>query len=385
MDFVEAPERASLRSTVRQLGASFGHDYFVAKARAGESATELWTELSACGFAGVNISEEYGGSGGSIYDLMIVAEELASAGVPLMTLVVSPAVCGPILEAYGTELQKRSWLSAIGSGDSRMAFAITEPDAGSNAHNLSTTATRSADGWHLRGHKCYISGVDDASAVLTVARTGTDEDTGRAQLSLFVVETDRVGLTATRIETQVLATERQFLLDYNDVVVPPANLVGEEGDGFRLLFTGLNPERIISASICCGIARYALTKAASYARERTVWGGVPIGAHQGIAHPLARGHVALESARLMTQKAATLHEMAQDCAAEANMAKLLAAEAAQACLDTAIQTLGGNGMSDEFGLADLWGLTRLYGIAPVSKEMVLNYVAQHQLSLPRGY
>jgi alkylation response protein AidB-like acyl-CoA dehydrogenase len=385
MDFAESAERATLRATVTRVGARFGHHYFAAKARAGESATELWAELSTHGFAGVNISEEYGGSGGSVYDLMIVAEELASAGVPLMTLVVSPAVCGPILEGFGSKDQKRSWLTGIGSGDSRMAFAITEPDAGSNTHNLSTTATLRADGWHIRGHKCYISGVDDASAVLTVARTGTDQGSGRAQLSLFVVETDRVGLTAAHVETQVLATERQFLLDYDDVVVPPGNLVGEEGDGFRMLFTGLNPERIISASICCGIGRYALDKAANYARERTVWGDVPIGAHQGIAHPLARGHVALESARLMTQKAATLHEKVQDCAAEANMAKLLAAEAAQACLDTAIQTLGGNGMSNEFGLADLWGLTRLYGIAPVSKEMVLNYLAQHQLSLPRSY
>jgi len=385
MDFAESPERASLRSTVRRLGERFGHDYFVRQARAGASAKELWSELSSQGFAGVNIRDEYGGSGGSLYDLMIVAEELATAGVPLMTLVVSPGVCGPILDAFATPEQKQTWLSGIGSGDSRMAFAITEPDAGSNAHNLSTHAALQAGGWHLHGQKCYISGVDDASAVLTVARSGTDEATGRARLSLFVVETGRNGLGAARIETQVLATERQYLLTYDDVVVPQGNLIGDEGEGFKLLFAGLNPERIMSAAICCGIGRYALDKAAGYARQRKVWQDRPIGVHQGIAHPLARGQIALESARLMTQKAASLHESGGDCGAEANMAKFLAAEAAQACLDAAIQTHGGNGLSDEFGLADLWGLTRLYGIAPVSREMVLNYVAQHQLSLPRSY
>ena len=157
-----------------------------------------------------------------------------------MTLVVSPAVSGPILEAFGTTAQKRTWLTAIGSGGSRFAFAITEPDAGSNAHNLRTAATLRDDGWQLRGSKCYISGVDDASAILTVARTGTDQQTGLAKLSLFIVEPGRVGLTATRVDTQVLATERQFLLDYDDVVVPPESLVGEEGEGFRLLFAGLN-------------------------------------------------------------------------------------------------------------------------------------------------
>ena len=385
MDFTESTERTTLRSTVGRLGTRFGHDYFADQARAGAPAHDLWSELSALGFAGVNISDEYGGSGGSLYDLMIVGEELAAAGVPLMTLVVSPAVCGSMLELFATPEQKRTWLTGIGSGTARMAFAITEPEAGSNTHNLRTTATLEDDGWHIRGQKSYISGVDDAAAVLTVARSGTDETTGRARISLFIVETDRPGLDAARIETQVLATERQYLLTYDDVVVPLDNLIGEEGLGLRLLFEGLNPERIMSAAICCGIGRYALDKAAAYARERIVWQDKPIGTHQAIAHPLARGHVALESARLMNQKAATLHEVSRDCAAEANMAKLVAAEAAQACLDAAIQTLGGNGMSNEFGLADLWGLTRLYGIAPVSREMVLNYVAQHQLSLPRSY
>ena len=385
MDFTESPEHQALRSAVRQLGESYGHAYFAAKARRGENPDELWRELCAHGFAGVNISEEYGGSGGELYDLMIVGEELAAAGVPLMTLVVSPAVCGPLLEAFGTTELKDTWLRGIGTGEQRMAFAITEPDAGSNTHRISTRATLEGRGWRLRGRKQYISGVDDASAVLTVARTDTDATTDRGRLSLFVVETDRAGLDVARIPTQVLATERQFALTYDDVLVPEGNLVGAEGGGLRQLFVGLNPERIMSAALCAGIGRYALAKASRYARERVVWGNQPVGAHQAVAHPLARGYVTLESARLMTQKAAALHGLGEDCAAEANMAKLSAAEAAYGCLDAAIQTHGGNGMSDEFGLADLWGLTRLYGIAPVSREMLLNYVGEHLLGLPKSY
>lgn len=384
MDYIESVERQDLRATVRQLGESYGHDYFVRKARTGEHVVELWSELSGYGFAGVNLPEEFGGGGGELYDLMIVGEELATAGVPLMTLVVSPAICGPILDRFGNDQLKKHWLTGIASGELRMAFAITEPDAGSNAHNLSTRAVLEPDGWHLRGQKYYISGVDDAASVLTVARTGTDERTGRGRLSLFVVEVDRPRFEAVPLPTQVLAAERQFTLSYDDVVVPEENLVGEEGGGLRQLFVGLNPERIMSAAICSGIGRYALAKGARYARERAVW-GQPIGAHQAVAHPLARGHIALESARLLNQKAATLYDANVEGGAEANMAKYAAADAALACLDAAIQVHGGNGMSDEYGLADLWGLTRLYGIAPVSKEMVLNYVSQHLLNLPKSY
>jgi len=384
MDFNESPERLALRATVRQLGETYGHDYFVRKARAGQHVEELWKDLCSYGFAGVNLSEEFGGGGGELYDLMIVAEELAAAGLPLMTLVVSPAICGPVLERFATPELQQAWLTGIATGEQRMAFAITEPDAGSNAHNLRTKATLQADGWHLSGQKYYISGVDDASAVLTVARTGTDEKTGRGKLSLFVVETDRPGFNATPLPTQVLAAERQFTLTYDDVVVPEGNLIGEEGAGLRQLFYGLNPERIMSAAVCLGIGRYALGKAAKYARERQVW-GQPIGAHQAVAHPLARAYIAVESARLLNQKAATLYDAGKEAGAEANMAKFAAAEAAYASLDAAIQTHGGNGMSDEFGLADLWGLTRMYEIAPVSKEMVLNYVAEHLLELPKSY
>ncbi len=383
MDFRESAEHTVLRDTVRQLGESYGHEYFYGKAKSGEHVTELWDELCKYGLAGVNIPEEYGGGGGSLYDLMIVAEELGAAGCPLMTLVVSPTVCGPTLAQFGTEEQKQKWLTGIGTGEQRMAFAITEPDAGSNSHNIRTRAALESDGWHLTGEKYYISGVDDATTTLVVAKTGQD-DNGRARISCFVVENDRPNLIVEPLPTMVIAAERQFTMTFDDVVIPEDNLIGEEGGGLKQLFVGLNPERIMSSAICSGIGRYAMGKATRYAKERTVW-KQPIGAHQGIAHPLARAHLKLESARLMMRNAAALHTLGVPCGAESNMAKFTAAEAAEACLDAAVQTLGGNGLSEEFGVADLWGLTRLYGIAPVSREMILNYVGQHLLGLPKSY
>jgi alkylation response protein AidB-like acyl-CoA dehydrogenase len=268
-----------------------------------------------------------------------------------------------------------------------MAFAITEPDAGSNSHQLSMTATPDGDEWVLRGTKYYISGFDEAELVLVVTRTGTDEATGKAQLSLFVVDVDAPGLTATVIDVEIAAPEKQFTLFFDDVSVPAGRLVGVAGDGLRQVFRGLNPERIMSASVSTGIGRYALDRAAVYARERSVW-GVPIGSHQGLAHPLAKAKIELELARLMTQKASWAYDTGLDAgiAGEAaNMAKYSAAEASLAALDQAIQVHGGNGLASEYGLADLWGLARLLRTAPVTREMVLNFVAQHSLSLPKSY
>jgi alkylation response protein AidB-like acyl-CoA dehydrogenase len=317
-------------------------------------------------------------------ELAAVEEECAAGGCPLLMLLVSPAICGSIIAKYGSTEQKQQWLPGLASGADKMAFAITEPDAGSNTHRISTVATRHGDGWRLRGTKYYISGVDDATRMLVVTRTGVDGRTGRGELSLFVVDTDAPGLTRQQIPVEVLATERQFTLWFDDVELGPDRLVGPEGGGLRPLFDGLNPERILSAALLNGIGRYALDKAAAYARGREVW-GVPIGSHQGIAHPLAQAAVNVELARLMTQKAAWLYDAGADAAEASNMAKFAAADAAGAALDAAIQTHGGNGMATEFGLATMWGMVRLLRIAPVSREMILNFVAQHTLGLPRSY
>ena len=387
MDFIESDELQMLREAVGAIASKFGHEYYVAKAHADERTDELWSAVGDAGFLGVNVPEEYGGGGGGITELAAVQEELAAAGCPLLVIVVSPAICATIIAKFGTEAQKQRWLPGFATGELKMAFAITEPDAGSNSHNLSLTATKDGDIYRLNGSKYYISGVDECQAILVVTRSGVDPDTGRGRLSLFVVDTDTPGLDKQVLPVEIVAPEKQYTLFFDNVQVESDRLIGAEGEGLRQVFFGLNPERILSAATANGIARYALTKAADYAGSREVW-GTPIGRHQGIAHPLAKAKIEVELARLMTDKAAWLcdHDGESAAAGEAaNMAKYAGAEAALATLDQAIQTHGGNGMSSEYGLADLWGMARLLRIAPVSREMILNFVAQHSLGLPKSY
>ncbi|MGZ4677073.1 MAG: acyl-CoA dehydrogenase family protein, partial [Acidimicrobiia bacterium] len=329
-----------------------------------------------------------GGQG--MVELAIVCEELAAVGCPLLLILVSPAICGELIKHFGTAAQRDAWLRPMALGE-KMVFAITEPDAGSNSHNIATTARRDGDVYRVNGSKTYISGVDEAPRVLVVTRTGTEESTGRGKLSLFVVDTDAPGLQRTLIPMEIRAPEKQYTLFFDDVEVPADRLIGVEHDGLRQVFVGLNPERIMSASICTGIGRYALDRATAYAKEREVW-GTPIGRHQGIAHPLATAKIEIELARLMTAKAAWMHDQSvtseqtgRQAGEAANMAKYAAAEAGLHALDTAIQTHGGNGLASEYGLADLWGMVRLLRIAPVSREMVLNFVASQSLGLPKSY
>ena len=386
MDFAESPEHRDLRAAVSRLAAGFGHAYYVDAARSGRKTDELWQAMAEHGFLTVNLPERYGGGGAGISELAIACEEVAAQGCPLILILVSSAISGELIARFGTEAQQAAWLPRLVAGE-KIVFAITEPDAGSNSHNISTTAARDGDQFVLRGTKYYISGVDEAAAVLVVARTAGRDAQGRTPLSLFLVDTDAPGLQRTMIPVEITSPEKQFTLFFDDVTVPADRLVGVEGDGLRQVFLGLNPERITAASLSTGIGRYALEKASAYAQTRAVW-GTPIGAHQGIAHPMATAKVELELARLMTAKAAWLHDHGGDAgeAGEAaNMAKFAAADAGLHCLDAAIQTHGGNGMSSEFGLADLWGMARLLRVAPVSREMILNYVSQHSLQLPRSY
>jgi alkylation response protein AidB-like acyl-CoA dehydrogenase len=387
MDFVETDEQQMLREAVASIAARYGHEYYVERSRTSQKTDELWDELASAGYLGVNVPAQYGGGGQGITELAIVEEELSAKGCPLLLLVVSPAICATIIAAFGTDDQKTRWLPGFGAGTLKMAFAITEPDAGSNSHNISLAASRDGDIYRLNGTKYYISGADESQAVLVVTRTSTDEATGRGRLSLFVVDFDTPGLEMTPIPVEIVAPEKQFTLFFDNVEVPADRLIGTEGDGLRQVFLGLNPERIMTASIASGVGRYALEKASSYARERSVW-GTPIGRHQGLSHPLAKAKIDLELARLMCQKAAWACDSDADpqiAGETANMAKYAAAEAALAALDQAIQVHGGNGMSSEYGLADMWGMTRLMRTAPVSKEMILNYVAQHSLCLPKSY
>jgi alkylation response protein AidB-like acyl-CoA dehydrogenase len=383
VDFHESDEHRDLRSAVGAIAAPFGGDYYVEHARAGEPCDELWKALGDGGFVGVSVPEEYGGGGGGLVELSIVCEEIAAQGAPLLLLLVSAAISAEVVAEFGSDELRKRWLPGLADGSIKVVFAITEPGAGSNTHQLSTTARREGDEWVVNGTKYYISGVDEAEALLLVARTGQD-DSGNAKMSLFVVPTDTPGLTANRLPVDVMLPEKQFTLFFDDMRLPVDALVGEEGAGFRQVFRGLNPERITGAALCVGIARYALAKAARYANERQVW-GTPIGAHQGVSHPLAKARIETELAALMTRKAAWLHDRGEPAGEASNMAKYAAAEAALAAIDAAVQTHGGNGLASEYGLLPYWGMARLLRIAPVNREMILNYVAQHGLGLPRSY
>jgi alkylation response protein AidB-like acyl-CoA dehydrogenase len=382
---IETEEHKALRSAVAALGKRYGRDYLLQAVAAGKAPTELWTEAGKLGYLGVNLPEAYGGGGGGIAELSIVLEELGAAGCPLLMLVVSPAICGTVISRFGTEAQKQRWLPGIADGTRLMAFGITEPDAGSNSHRITTTARKDGADWLLTGRKVFISGVDMADAVLIVGRT-EDARTGRLKPCLFIVPTDAEGFERRPIDMELGAAEKQFELVLDDVRLPADALVGDEDAGLLQLFAGLNPERIMTAAFAIGMGRYALARAVEYARDRTVWKS-PIGAHQAIAHPLAQAHIDLELARLMMQKAAHLYDTGDDIGAgeAANMAKYAAGEACVKAVDQAVHTLGGNGLTREFGLASLITAARVARIAPVSREMILNYVSHQTLGLPKSY
>lgn len=384
-DFTESAETAELRAVVHQIAARYGGADYAEHGRRGDPQEALWKELADGGFIGINVPDEYGGGGAGMTELAVVAEEAAAAGCPLLLLLVSGAIAVEVLKRHGSDEQRETWLTRLADGHTVVAFAITEPDAGSNSHRLATVARRDGDDWVLNGSKYYISGIDGAAAVITVARTGVDETTGKARLAMFMVPTDSAGLSWQRIEMAAQIPDRQFTVFYDDVRVPVTAMIGTPESGSRPLFDGLNPERIAAAALCVGIGRYALDRAADYARTRTVWDGAPIGSHQGVSHPLARARIGLDLAQLMMTKAAWLFDSGRPAAVESNMAKYAAAEAASAAVDAAIQTHGGNGLTAEYGLLPLYGMARLLRIAPVNAEMLLNFVAQHSLRLPRSY
>jgi hypothetical protein len=383
LDFDEGDELRALRSAVRDLAGRFGHDWFMEQARAGRPTQALWAEAGKAGFLGVNLPEQYGGGGGGMVELSLVLEELGAAGCPLLMMVVSPAICGTVIATFGTDAQKERWLPGLADGSLTMAFAITEPDAGSNSHEIGTVARRDGDDWVLSGRKVWISGIDQADAVLVVGKLA-DSGKGTLRPALFVVPTDAPGLTAHPIPMELISPDRQFQVFLDDVRLPADALVGHPDQGIAQLFAGLNPERVMAAAFSLGVARLAMSKATDYARTRQVW-GVPIGAHQGLAHPLATCQIEIECARLMTQKAAWLIDSGQDAGLAANSAKYAAAEAAVHAVDQAIQTHGGAGLSQEYGVAALLAVSRVARIAPVSREMILSFVAQHDLQLPRSY
>ena len=381
---VDTEEHKAIRESVAGIVSRYGQEYFLERGRSGQGIEELWKDLGASGLLGVHLPEEYGGGGGGMAEAVVVVEELAANGMPMLIWVISPAMCGSILALHGSEALKQEWLPGIADGSRKMAFGLTEPDAGSNSHRVATTARRTDTGWKISGSKYYISAVDQAEAILLVTKDVDESTPEKSALSLFVVPTNSPGLSIQEIETSIVSPDKQFTVFLDDVEVGEDALIGTAGQGLKQVFAGLNPERILVGAICSGVGRFAIDKAAEYAKQRQVW-STPIGAHQGIAHPLAEAHIAVELGRMATMRSAELFDAGEYAAEAANIAKFAASEASLKALDQAIQTHGGNGLAKEYGLSELWFITRLMRTAPVSREMVLNFVAQTSLGLPRSY
>lgn len=379
-------ERELIRQFVKQLTAKYDRRYWVECATKGVGVDEMWRELGRAGYLGVSVPEEYGGAGVSMARLTILMEELANQGVPTMFLVISAGMGAIPIAKYGTEEQKRRYLPPLADGSEKFCFAITEPDAGSNSFKIRTLARRDGDHYVLTGQKVFISGVDNADHILVVARTQPADQVSnkREGMSLFIVDTKAAGFEMHRMDTRILIPERQFQLFFDDVRIPAANRLGNEGQGLKVLFDALNPERITVAAMAVGMGRYALNKAVEYAKTRKVF-NTPIGAHQGLSHPMAIAKTHLELASLMTNHAAQMFDVGVDAGMYANMAKYAAAEAGIEAVDLAMQVHGGSGFTGEVDLITLWPFVRLMRTAPVSREMILNYIGEHVLGLPRSY
>jgi acyl-CoA dehydrogenase len=387
MAFELSEEEQLIVQAVRELAAGpAGRAHWRERALANEFPERLWAALGEAGYLGTLVPGQYGGAGLGLREMALLMETMGSEGMALLLMIVSTTMSTIALARHGSEEQKARYLPGLARGTTRFCFAITEPNAGSNSFRMETLAVRDGDDYRIRGQKHFISGVEQAQHCLLVTRTTPAREVTdkRAGLSLFIVDTDAPGFGRQAQDTALNETERQWTLFLDDVPVPRSALIGEEGQGHRYLFDLLNPERVVTAAIASGLGRYVLGRAVAYARERRVF-DVPIGAHQGLAHPMALAAAHLELASLMTRKAAWLFDHGRPGGTEANVAKMAAADAGLEACDIAIQVHGGNGFTRDFDVISYWPLLRLIKTAPVSREMILNYIGEHVLRLPRSY
>ncbi|MEW6202602.1 MAG: acyl-CoA dehydrogenase family protein [bacterium] len=354
---------------------------------------ELWDMFTEAGFLGALIPEEYGGTNIGLMAMVVALEEMGTHGFGNVFFVLTTMDAMCILRNGSDEMKKRL-LPQIAEGKLKMAFALTEPDAGSNTFRISTMAKRDGDVYKITGQKTFITGVDTADAMLLVARTTSIDEVIKQGMpkafgiSLFIAPTKAKGLELHPIPTRGIEGSTQFTLFMDEMEVPAENLVGQENMGSMALFNSLNPERILAAANTVGISEYMIQKACEYARERKVFSGIPIGAHQAIQHPLAELKIEQEATRLLTYKAATAYDKGEHpgvVGMYANMAKFKAAELGIAAVDRAIETLGGYGFSEEYGIIYYHDVVRLLRTAPITKEMILNFIGEHVLNLPRSY
>ncbi len=385
MDFHLSEEHQMLLDTADKIARDFPRAYYVEHAKAQTFPQEQWDALANAGILGINTPEAYGGSGMGMLALVLLQERLAEHGVAPLFFVVNQGIAVPAISRHGSEAQKEHWLPAIASGEKRCCFAITEPNAGTNTFRIQTQAAEDGDHFVLNGNKLFISGINDAQQVLVVAKTDTVD--GRAQLTLFVVDTDSPGLSWERMDTMLMNAEGQFFVYFDNVRVPRENVLGKVGRGVEVLFDALNPERMVVAAGAIGGGRHALARGVEYANERSIFKG-PIGAYQALQHPMAEARAQLEAASLLVQKSAWLHDSGQPAKVVgdlANMGKLVGTDAAFKAADAAIQCFGGYGFCESYDMLSHFIAARLGKVAPINREMTLNYIGEFILGLPKSY
>jgi len=386
--YASDPEIEAIRQSVRALCADFPGEYWREKDRDRAYPTEFVQALTKAGFLAVLIPEEYGGSGLGLRAAAAIMEEIQKSGCNGAACHAQMYIMGTILR-HGSEDQKERWLPGIASGDLRLqAFGVTEPTSGTDTLSLRTVAEKKGnDRYIVNGQKVWTSRAEHSDLMLLLARTTPkDQVTKRTEgLSVFVVDMQEAlgnGLTIQPIRTMINhATTETF---FDDLEVPAENLLGEEGQGFKYILDGMNAERVLIGAECIGDARWFIDKASAYASERKVFGR-PIGQNQGIQFPIAKAYAATEAADLMVQKAATLFDAGERPAAEANMAKMLAADAAWEAANVCLQSHGGFGFAEEYDVERKFRETRLYQVAPISTNLILSYIAEHVLGLPRSF
>jgi acyl-CoA dehydrogenase len=383
----DASDIADIRKAVAALCARFPGEYWRALDRERAYPTDFVRALTDGGFLGCLIPEEFGGSGLGLVAAAAILEEVQKSGCNGAACHAQMYIMGTLLR-HGSPAQKAQWLPKIASGEIRLqAFGVTEPSAGTDTTAIRTTAERQGDRYIVNGQKVWTSRAEHSDLMLLLARTAPRAGAAkRAEgISVFLVDLRQArgdGVTIRPIRTMMNHATTEVFFD--NLEVPAANLVGEEGKGFRYILDGMNAERILIAAECVGDARWFIAKASDYAKSRVVFGR-PIGQNQGIQFPIARAYAASEAAALMVARAAELYEHGDPCGKEANMAKLLAADASWQAADMCVQTHGGFGFAEEYDVERKFRETRLYQVAPISTNLILAYLAEHVLGLPRSY
>ncbi|MGB7260176.1 MAG: acyl-CoA dehydrogenase family protein [Pseudolabrys sp.] len=382
-----ADDFADIRDGVRTLCAKFPGEYWRALDRERAYPTDFVAALTKAGYLAALIPEDYGGSGLGIRAAAAILEEVQAAGCNGAACHAQMYTMGTVLR-HGSAEQKAEYLPAIAAGELRLqAFGVTEPTSGTDTLSLRTTARREGDHYVINGQKIWTSRAEHSDLMLLLARTTPKEQAKKRTegLSVFLVDmrlAEGTSISINPIRTMMNHATTQVFFD--DLRVPAENLIGEEGQGFRYILSGMNAERILIAAECIGDAKWFIAKASAYAKERELFGR-PIGQNQGVQFPIARAYAQMRAAELMVHEAARLYEAGKDIGAEANMAKLLAADASWFAADMCVQTHGGFGFAEEYDIERKFRETRLYQVAPISTNMILSYLAEHVLGLPRSY